>query len=379
MAAATVPDPEGPVVLENMQPIVWIVTIPFAILCLSSILIRLYTRRYIAKSFGADDWFMLAVLPVWIGQQYIAWMWTILGGGLHQGVVPAENVELINVYLFAEEFYYLFLQFLIKMSFLCFYLRTLTTTNRFQHAVYVVMGLVCFQTVGTWIFYGLQCIPIDAYFHPELYPNRRCIDSSLSYYLPSVALPDADITCDTRPPERHHGPHNLHPAHRPLWHLQVSLKRRLGLIAIFTMGGGAITVSLLRFIVLWQLSNTADTTYVFGSVTIVTSVEFAAAVITANMPGTAGFYKYFRARRERQSRGYGGSGESGGGGVGHRHRGSGGGEDGAQELETIGAKSSRKKKVQALNSVLESRSDNDGPRRTESEEKLTEYHQGMAF
>ena len=36
----------------------------------------------IAKSFGANDWFMLAVGPVWIGQQYIAWMWTILGGGL---------------------------------------------------------------------------------------------------------------------------------------------------------------------------------------------------------------------------------------------------------------------------------------------------------
>ncbi|KAK7947844.1 uncharacterized protein PG986_008730 [Apiospora aurea] len=363
MAAATVPDPEGPVVLENMQPIVWTVTIPFAILCLSSILIRLYTRRYIAKSFGADDWFMLAVLPVWIGQQYIAWMWTILGGGLHQGVVPAENVELINVYLFAEEFYYLFLQFLIKMSFLCFYLRTLTTTNRFQHAVYVVMGLVCFQTVGTWIFYGLQCIPIDAYFHPELYPDRRCIDSSLSYYLPSVANVTMDLVIYTLPIV-------------PLWHLQVPLRRRLGLIAIFTMGGSAITVSLLRFIVLWQLSNTADTTYVFGSVTIVTSVEFAAAVITANMPGTAGFCKHLRARRGRE-RDYGGSGESGG--VGHRHRGSGGGGDGAQELETIGAKPSRKKKMnQASSSVLESRSDNDAPRRTESEEKLTEY-QGVAF
>jgi hypothetical protein len=74
------------------------------------------------------------------------------------------------------------------MSFLCFYLRALTTTIRFQRAVYVVMCLVCCQTVGTWIFYGLQCIPIDAYFHPELYPNRRCIASSLSYYLPSVAV-----------------------------------------------------------------------------------------------------------------------------------------------------------------------------------------------
>ncbi|KAK8038616.1 hypothetical protein PG993_007027 [Apiospora rasikravindrae] len=349
MVAAMAPNPEGPVVLDNMQPIVWIVTVPFAILCLGSILIRLYTRHYIAEAFGTDDWFMLAVLPVWIGQQYIAWMWTILGGGLHMGAVPAENVALINVYLFAEEFYYLFLQFLIKMSFLFFYLRTLTTTTQFQHAVYIVMGLVCFQTVGTWIFYGLQCIPIDAYFHPELYPDRSCIDSSLSYYLPSVANVSMDLVIYTLPIV-------------PLWSLQLSLKRRLGLIAIFTMGGGAITVSLLRFIVLWQLSNTPDdATYVFGSVTIVTSVEFAAAVITANMPGTAAFFKHRRARRER-------SGVHGGG-------------EGAHELETIGVKSSRKKRRinQGENSVLESRSDDNSPARTESEEKLTEYHQGIAF
>lgn len=72
----------GPVVLDNMQPVVWIVTVPFAVLCLTSIVVRLYTRRFIVKVFGADNWFMLAVGPVWIGQQYIAWMWTILGGGL---------------------------------------------------------------------------------------------------------------------------------------------------------------------------------------------------------------------------------------------------------------------------------------------------------
>ena len=66
------------------------------------------------------------------------------------------------------------------MSFLCFYLRTLTTTARFQHAVYVVMGLVCCQTVGTWIFYGLQCIPINDFFHPELYPADSCVAFSLS-------------------------------------------------------------------------------------------------------------------------------------------------------------------------------------------------------
>jgi hypothetical protein len=47
------------VVYENIQPIVWITTIPFFVLCLTSCVIRLYTRAFIQKPFGIDDWFML--------------------------------------------------------------------------------------------------------------------------------------------------------------------------------------------------------------------------------------------------------------------------------------------------------------------------------
>lgn len=92
----------------------------------------------------------------------------------------------------------------------------------------------------------------------------------------------------------------------PLWRLQTSRRRRVELIAIFTAGGGAVLVSLLRFIVLYQLSSTSDTTYVFGSVTIVTSVEFAVAMITNNLPGVAAFCQDWRGRN-KASRGGGGT------------------------------------------------------------------------
>jgi hypothetical protein len=98
-------------------------------------------------------------------------------------------------YLFAEEFYYLLLQLFIKMSFLFFYRRTLEVTPGFRLAVIITMVFVCLQTGGTWIFYALQCIPVQAYFTPELYPNAKCISSGLSYYVPSVA-----VSCPPGPP-----------------------------------------------------------------------------------------------------------------------------------------------------------------------------------
>ncbi|KAF2623061.1 hypothetical protein BU25DRAFT_305614, partial [Macroventuria anomochaeta] len=269
-------------VYDNIQPIVWTVTIPFFVVCLASSTIRLYTRAFIRVPFGKDDWFMLVATILFIGQQYIAWMWTILGGGLHvtDPRVKTENLKKISVYLFAEEFYYLLLQFFIKMSFLFFYRRTLEVNPGFRLAVIITVVLVCLQTGGTWIFYGLQCIPIQAYFQPELYPNAVCISSGLSYYLPSVVNVFMDAVI------------YLLPIY-PLWNVQTPVRRRIGLICIFTLGGCTIMVSLLRFIVLWQLANTKDTSYIFGSVTIVTSIEFAVAIITANMPG---MYAFYRAR-----------------------------------------------------------------------------------
>ncbi|GAB1207286.1 hypothetical protein APSETT445_006000 [Aspergillus pseudonomiae] len=70
----------------------------------------------------------------------------------------------------------------------------------------------------------------------------------------------------------------------PLWTLQMSARRRVGLIVCFTVGGSTILVSLLRFIVLVQLASGSRTFYVYGSVAIVTTIELCTAIMTANMP-----------------------------------------------------------------------------------------------
>lgn len=85
----------------------------------------------------------------------------------------------------------------------------------------------------------------------------------------------------------------------PIWNVQASLRHRIGLISIFTLGGLTIVISTLRFIVLWQLANTDDVTYIFGSVTIVTSIEFSVAMITANMPGMYAFWRTKISKKEQ--------------------------------------------------------------------------------
>lgn len=86
-----------------------------------------------------------------------------------------------------EEFYYLFEQLLIKMSFLLFYLRFLGDTD-FCRIIYLTMALVCLQVSGTWIFYGLQCRPIQAYWFPAQYPDAVCFTTGIAYYAPTAAV-----------------------------------------------------------------------------------------------------------------------------------------------------------------------------------------------
>lgn len=77
----------------------------------------------------------------------------------------------------------------------------------------------------------------------------------------------------------------------PLWVLHATFKRRIGLMVCFTLGGSTIVVSLLRFIVLVQLGSGSRTTYVYGSVDIVTTIELCTAILTANMPSLRSVWK----------------------------------------------------------------------------------------
>lgn len=175
---------------------------------------------------------------------------------------------------------------MIKLSFLLFYMRFLGTTQ-WRRAIYFTMALVCVQVAGTWVFYGLQCIPIQAYFHPEKYPNAHCLNTGIAYYAPSAAV---SIPC-TYMINQLTIEKNVFvdliiyilPI-KPLLALQVSWERKIRMISVMTLGGCTILVSTLRFIVLYQLANDKDFTYIFGRVVIVTTIEFVTAIFTANMP-----------------------------------------------------------------------------------------------
>ncbi|KAJ9203231.1 hypothetical protein DTO166G4_6113 [Paecilomyces variotii] len=271
---------------DNMQPATWAISIPFIVITGITCLLRFYSRLYISKSFGADDWFMVAASVSWLVTEGILCQMITDGGGRVDA--PAENIAKITMLLLIIEFVYILTQLLIKLSFLTFYLRVLSGSPAYRLMVFCAMGFTLAQTVAVWLFYGLQCIPLGTFFNPSAYPEGHCIPTPLTLYIPASLNVLTDLII------------YLLPIY-PVWTLQMSKKRRLGLIFCFTIGGGTIIVSVLRFIVLVQLASGSRTTYVYGSVDIVTTIELSIAIITGNMPSMVSIYKQHVMRIHDQS------------------------------------------------------------------------------
>jgi hypothetical protein len=99
--------------------------------------------------------------------------------------------------LFAEEIYYIFMHFIIKQCFLFFYLR-LSPVQTFVRFVYGTMVINALAAVGIWLLYCLQCFPLDAFMHPALHPNAKCVEVLITYFVPASIVSNSFGTAATQ-------------------------------------------------------------------------------------------------------------------------------------------------------------------------------------
>jgi hypothetical protein len=47
------------------------------------------------------------------------------------------------------------------------------------------MGLNTIFSIITWLLYVLQCMPLDAIFHPAAHPKAKCVDRAVLAFAPT--------------------------------------------------------------------------------------------------------------------------------------------------------------------------------------------------
>ncbi|KAL1962759.1 hypothetical protein VTN77DRAFT_9213 [Rasamsonia byssochlamydoides] len=255
---------------ESLRPVAYGVSTVFYILSTITILLRIYSRGFIIKSFGWDDRCMTAILFFNTAQQALLYIFLHYGGGLHITLVSPKDLMILIKCLFAEEIYYIWMHFIIKTTFLLFYLR-LAHKPLFTYSVYATMALNGVLTLTIWLIYCFQCTPHAAFFNPAAYPDATCLPKSITYYLVASFSILTDCIILALP---------IH----SLMSIQASLRRRLQLITLITFGGSAVLVSFLRLIVLHQFDVDPDFTYTLGKMVIISAIELDVAIMAANAP-----------------------------------------------------------------------------------------------
>jgi hypothetical protein len=89
---------------------------------------------------------------------------------------------------------------------------------------------------------------------------------------------------------------------RPLWHIQVSLRKRLTLISLVSLGSLVVIVSMLRIIVLNLFEKNVDLTYTLGKLIIISSIEIDLAIIAANAPSLKIYWSKYISRPSTPTR-----------------------------------------------------------------------------
>lgn len=64
------------------------------------------------------------------------------------------------------------------MCFLLFFFR-LSQTRAFVWSLWAVIALNSLGTIAILLFYGLQCLPLEAFYYPERHPGVKCINAKM--------------------------------------------------------------------------------------------------------------------------------------------------------------------------------------------------------
>ena len=195
--------------------------VSFSLLSTTFIALRMYTRLRIIRTTGLDDYAAAITLPFCIAFSVLLCIATRYGLGLHSSDLPTDvlrrieagNIEIGSTYLASLLGY--------KMSILLLYLRIFNVDKVFRYCTWTVMFITfgyLFSNFWTQIF---GCQPIAKHWRPEI-PGHCILEMKATYGYGSLNF-ITDILIFVLPLPM-------------VWRMQLSLKKKLGLLVIFMVG-----------------------------------------------------------------------------------------------------------------------------------------------
>ncbi|KAK0620602.1 hypothetical protein B0T14DRAFT_430419 [Immersiella caudata] len=250
--------PGGPALDTSTQQtgiiVSWAVMTVFATIAVG---LRFYTRRFILRVLGVEDWLILAAMVCRLPETFSSLghhIWTLTPDQIIQG-----NME--NWYSFM--FYKTSLA-CTKMSILFLYLRIMPH-GLIRYANFAVMAIIMICNIWVLVSDFVGCTPLAKTWDPSI--PGTCLPMLALALGSSVMHIITDFIIFALPIPI-------------LVKLKMSFKRKICLVFVFSIGFFVCLISIIRIISIRQL-DFSDVTYTFSTVAYWGAVEVNLAIICA--------------------------------------------------------------------------------------------------
>ncbi|KAF2993176.1 hypothetical protein E8E13_000879 [Curvularia kusanoi] len=244
-----------------------VVSTVFTVLASIVVALRLYTRFFLVRSPGIEDYGVSLAMLCSIGLTICIAFQAHWGMGQHiYDLDPFTMQESLKAFWASLIVYYLSLGF-TKGSMLLQY-RRIFTTKQFRVANYAVLAVVLCYTCWTVFSSIFACIPVRAFWTRE---PAKCINQFAMWFTNAAIniLTDLAIIILPMPVIRN---------------LNLNRHQKTALIGIFAVGGFVCVVSIVRLQSLVAISNSDDPTYDNPPAATWSSVETNIGIICSCLP-----------------------------------------------------------------------------------------------
>ncbi|KAJ4138451.1 hypothetical protein NW768_002285 [Fusarium equiseti] len=271
---------------SSQYPMIIAITIVLTILSLSIVTARLYIR-WKARGMAGDDWMSGLSMLFALIYSCICIAQTRYGLGLPIPDRPKENlIPYTRINFAGRPFYQLGISF-FKIALLISYLRLLRGTDNkmYRNVIWFTIALVFMSHLGCTLALVFACSPVDRSWNPL--KEGKCLPPGPSFTGYAVVTIVADIVVAVLPIP-------------VLVKLEIKLAKKIGLIAIFTLGIFTTVCSIQRYRQIDRIQDPKD-----GNSTMLVlwgTIEFNVGNIVSSLPFLAPiFIKRARQYRSKPS------------------------------------------------------------------------------
>ncbi|KAE8372003.1 hypothetical protein BDV26DRAFT_302326 [Aspergillus bertholletiae] len=244
------------------------ISIAFTCLATCATALRIYTRAFIVKQLGIDDWtIVLSLVCSWAFFGLFVGEVTYLMGE-HIENIPSQILIKQMICFWATVPMYQASLICTKAAILFQYLRVFVTPRMRLACLYLITFLALY---GTWTFLTawLTCVPVRKFWDDSL--HGFCFSKKGLWFSNSAVHIFTDVLILVYPMP-------------VVQSLKLPRRQKIALAAVFAIGGFVLVTSILRFQSLLVISQSTDPTYDNPPAAMWSAVECNVAIICACLP-----------------------------------------------------------------------------------------------